>query len=155
MSYKFTIFRCTRCGVPRFDPSYPADTRQDNPDEPPTWECLIMYAWGPCGGVVRAFALEDSDGYTAMYENFYGDKMARLDLSIVLDPVSDLTLVEKFACARVYGNEWFDDLDLTVRARSGLNLDFMRPHATITECPIQEGRLGTVSVFSIYLFHHA
>jgi hypothetical protein len=154
MSYKFTIFRCTRCGVPRYDPSYPADMRGEA-DEPPTWECLIMYSWGPCGGVVRAFAEMDSDSYIAMHNDFYGGRMARLDLSIVLDPVSDLTLVEKFACAREYGNEWFDDLDLTVRARSGLNLHFMRPEATVTECAIQEGRLGTMSEFSIYLFHHA
>lgn len=74
-------------------------------------------------------------------------------LYFITEPVEELTLVEKASIAVECGNEWFDDLDYVIKAESGLNLQHLRPDATVTECPVLRGS-GPVPM-SLYTFHHA
>lgn len=60
----------------------------------------------------------------------------KVDLSIITDPVNELTLVEKLSCTVRYGDSWWDDLEFAVRAVSGLDLSFMLRNMSVHECPI-------------------
>jgi hypothetical protein len=86
----------------------------------------------------------------------------RIPMVLVFDPVNDLTLVEKLACAVGYSETWFDDLTLAVIAPSGMQLP-MYMDLSHHECPLPSSYMAPCLIvrrsaadnqWSVYLIHH-
>lgn len=74
MSFKFDIYRCNECAAVLYDPQQGTTEEGDGvPKFPcPTIRRLPDGTLGECPGTMHRFALQDSDSYNALYDNFHG-----------------------------------------------------------------------------------
>jgi hypothetical protein len=89
----------------------------------------------------------------------------RVPMMVVFDPVTELTLVEKLACAVGYSETWFEDLTLVIVAPSGMMGEILTMYTDLShhECPLPQSYLGPADLargthvgvrWSVYLIHH-